>query len=233
MNVDSDLGVNTLLLDEMVGLLGEVAVDLVFVGGCATGLLVTSSRAQGVRVTTDVDAVSEATTITQYHALEKRLRAKGFRHDPDVICRWRVAGLQLDVMPSGPNVLGFHNRWYPIVAETASPYLLPSGRSIRLITSPLFLATKLEAFQDRGAGDYLASHDLEDIVTVVDGRAELLEEVGGANEVVRVYLRERLSALLVIDAFVDALPGHLSGDAASQARVPIILERLRRLATAT
>jgi hypothetical protein len=110
MNVDAGLEANTALLDEMVGLLGEVAVDLVFVGGCATGLLVTSLRAQGVRVTTDVDVVAEATTAVQYHALEKRLRAKGFRHDPDVICRWRVAGLQLDIMPSGPNVLGFHNR---------------------------------------------------------------------------------------------------------------------------
>jgi predicted nucleotidyltransferase len=84
--------------------------------------------------------------------------------------------------------------------------MLPSGHSIRLVTSPLFLATKLEAFQDRGAGDYLASHDLEDIATVVDGRAELLEEVGRADEEVRAYLRERLSALLATDAFVDALP---------------------------
>jgi predicted nucleotidyltransferase len=167
---------------------------------------VTSLRAQGVRVTTDVDVVAEATTAVQYHALEKRLRAKGFRHDPDVICRWRVAGLQLDVMPSGPNVLGLHNRWYPIVAATALPYMLPGGHSIRLVTSPLFLATELEAFQDRGAGDYLASHDLEDIATVVDGRAELLEEVGRADEEVRAYLRERLSALLATDAFVDALP---------------------------
>ncbi len=231
MNVDTGFDANTALLDEMVGLLGEVAADLVFVGGCATGLLVTSLRAQSVRVTTDVDVVAEATTMVQYHALEERLRAQGFRHDPDIICRWRVAGLQLDVMPSGPNVLGFHNRWYPIAAATASPYLLPSGRSIRLVTSPLFLATKLEAFQDRGAGDYLASHDLEDIVTVVDGRVELLEDVGQADEEVRFYLRERLSALLATDAFVDALPGHLPGDAASQARVPIILERLRRLAS--
>jgi hypothetical protein len=70
-------------------------------------------------------------------------------------------------------------------------------------------------------------------VTVVDGRAELLEEVGKENEEVRAYLREQLSALLAINAFVDTLPGYLPGDAASQPRLPIILDRLRRLATAT
>ncbi len=37
--------------------LGELAEDLVFVGGCATGLLLTDPAAAPVRVTYDVDAI--------------------------------------------------------------------------------------------------------------------------------------------------------------------------------
>ncbi len=164
MNMASGAAANTALLEGMVRVLGEVADDLVFVGGCATDLLVTSVRPDYVRATTDVDVVAEVTTIHEYHALEKRIAAKGFKHDPEVVCRWRVAGLQLDVMPSGSGVLGFQNHWYPLAVATAAPYVLPSSRTIRLVSGPLFLATKLEAFRDRGGGDYVASHDLEDIV---------------------------------------------------------------------
>jgi predicted nucleotidyltransferase len=225
----SGAAANAALLEDMVRVLGDIADDLVFVGGCATGLLVTSVRPDYVRATTDVDVVAEVTTIHEYHALEKRIAAKGFKHDPEVVCRWRVAGLQLDVMPSGSGVLGFQNRWYPLAVATAVPYALPSGRTIQLVSGPLFLATKFEAFRDRGAGDYVASHDLEDIVTVINGRNEVLEEVAASTNDVREYLRERITQLLAEDAFITALPGHLPGDAASQARLPLILERLRRL----
>jgi hypothetical protein len=97
------------------------------------------------------------------------------------------------------------------------------------VTAPLFLATKLDAFSDRGHGDFLASHDLEDIITVVDGRPELVDEVHGGPPEVREYMRDRLANLLANEAFVTALPGHLPGDAGSQARLPLLLERLRSL----
>jgi len=32
------------------------------------------------------------------------------------------------------------------------------------------LATKLEAFRGRGKGDHLLSRDLEDVVTLIDGK---------------------------------------------------------------
>ena len=129
-------------------------------------------------------------------------------------------------------MLAFHNRWYPLAVATAVPYRLAAGRSIRLVTAPLFIATKLEAFRDRGREDYVASHDLEDVVTVIDGRAELIDEVRAAPAEVRDYLRDRLDRLLAIDAFVTGISAHVTGDAGSQARVPLILDRLRQLATA-
>ena len=67
-----------------------------------------------------------------------------------------VGGCVLDVMPTDANVLGFGNRWYDVAVRTAESVQLPSGRSIRLIAPPVFLATKLEAFHGRGGGDFLA-----------------------------------------------------------------------------
>ena len=49
-----------------------------------------------------------------------------------------------------------------------------AGYDARIVTPPLFIATKLEAFHGRGGDDLFTSHDLEDIIAVVDGRAEII-----------------------------------------------------------
>jgi len=145
-------------------------------------------------------------------------------------CRWIVGSALLDVMPTDESVLGFGNRWYAEAIHTAVQVSLPSGRKIRLISPPTFLGTKLEAFYGRGAGDFLASHDLEDIITVVDGPPELSKEIREAPLQLREYLVAQLRALLQDDNFLEALPAHLPGDAASQARLPVLIRRLRALA---
>lgn len=213
--------------------LGDLCDSLVFVGGCATGLLVTATRAQPIRATQDVDVVVAVASIREYHAVEKKVLERGFTHDTSPgapICRWVKQGLKLDLMPSNSQILGFNNRWYPLAIETAEPVDLGSGLSIRLVPPPVFLGTKLEAFNDRGRGDFLASHDLEDVITVVDGRAELLEEAKKAPEELRSYIATEIQRLLANADFLDALPGHLPGDGASQARLPEITRRLRVLA---
>jgi hypothetical protein len=49
-----------------------------------------------------------------------------------------------------------------------------AGSDVHLITAVNFVATKLEAFHGRGANDVTLSHDLEDIVAVIDGRSEIV-----------------------------------------------------------
>ena len=78
-------------------------------------------------------------------------------------------------------------------------------------------------------GDVFASHDIEDIVTVVDGRPEIVEEVAGADAPVRSFISSEIRTLLDNPDFVDALPGLLPPDASSQARQRILGERLRAL----
>ena len=112
----------------------------------------------------------------------------------------------------------------------ATLFNLPGGPEIRLVTAPYFLATKLEAFHGRGGGDHRASHAIEDLIAVVEGRPTLENEVAGSELDVREYLAQEISTLLADTLFADSLAGHLPGDAASQGRLPTVVARLKRLA---
>jgi hypothetical protein len=101
---------------------------------------------------------------------------------------------------------------------------------IRVITPIYFLATKLETFRGRGNNDYSGSHDLEDVIAVIDGRPEIVDEVLAASSDVRSYIGSEVGQLLSTRAFIDTLPGFLLPDSASQARRPLVLERLTMLA---
>jgi hypothetical protein len=224
---------NLPLLELAVAAIGKMESRFVFLGGSTTGLLVTDAAAVPVRATLDVDVAVEVLSLVDYHALERELEQANFvrDHSPDApICRWIVHGCLVDIMPSDEKILGFGNRWFPEAINTAQVTLLPSGNQIRVVTPPMFLATKLEAFKSRGGGDFLASHDLEDIVTVVDGRPSLIAEIETTSSRVRTYVSEEIRSLLEKIGFRDALYGHVPGDEASQARVPIIRERLQRIA---
>jgi len=48
---------NRALFEAVVRLLAPVLDELVFVGGCTTGLLITDPAASGIRPTRDVDAI--------------------------------------------------------------------------------------------------------------------------------------------------------------------------------
>lgn len=118
-----------------------------------------------------------------------------------------------------------------MAVETAETMNLSEGLSIRLITAPVFLATKIEAFKGRGAGDFLTSHDLEDIITVVDGRNTLLDDIALCSAHLKTYLGAEFTALMTNDRFLEALPGHLPGDRGSQQRLNSLLSKLRQIAS--
>jgi len=119
--IESTFDPNLAMLETATETLGELCDSLVFIGGCATGLLLTASRAQSIRATKDIDVVTKVATIRGYHTVEEKLARRGFQHDtsPDApMCRWIGAGVTLDLMPSEPGILNFHNRWY-LLAVTA------------------------------------------------------------------------------------------------------------------
>lgn len=212
--------------------LGSLCDELVFLGGCATALLITDSAAPPVRATRDVDTLAEIGSAAEYRELEKQLRERGFEVDATKgapICRWTGHSILLDVMPTDEQILGFGNIWYASALTSASSYELPSGTEIQLIDPVHFIATKLEAFHSRGDNDFILSHDLEDVVCILDGRPDIEEEITDAEQEVRNYVCNRIHNFVGNSKFIESLPGHLPGDRGSQARLPMLLDTLRRL----
>ncbi len=223
---------NLELLKVAAKLLRPVLDELVFVGGCATGLLVSDEAAAEVRPTFDVDAIAEITSYVEYTTFGERLHKLGFTEDASEgapICRWQHGQIKLDLMPLDEKILGFSNRWYKAAMDTANEFEIERDIRIRVVTAPYFCATKLEAFKGRGKGDYLASHDLEDLITVVDGRPELLDELRSAPEDVLSYIADAVGQMLKARQFIDALAGYLLPDSASQARINQLLAKLTQI----
>ncbi len=100
---------------------------------------------------------------------------------------------------------------------------------IRMVSAPYFLITKLEAFDGRGNGDYLLSHDIEDIIVVMDGRPELAEEVRQSESALVDELATRLQELLEDKQFVDAVSGYMPTDEVSQSRVERIFNTIKNI----
>jgi predicted nucleotidyltransferase len=112
-------------------------------------------------------------------------------------------------MPVDQAILGFSNEWYGAAVDQTQRHELRSGLTISIPRPPVFLATKLAAFKGRGDDDLLGSHDLEDIITLVAGRPEIVEEVRGAVDAVRIWIAGEISALLEQPDFDYALQGAL------------------------
>ena len=224
---------NVSIVELVAKALGPLREELVLVGGCSVGLLITDRGRPPVRQTIDVDLVAEVASMgAYYHSLIPKLKAQGFKESAEDanMCRWKFGDLILDVMPSDESVLGHStNRWYAEVVRSASKVLLPSGLEILVVSAPLFVATKLVAFHDRGNNDYM-HHDMEDIINLVDGRPELSGEVDSAPSEVKEFIREEFDFLVGDQPFVDQLPMFFRPDAADQGRVPNLISRLRQLA---
>ena len=219
------------MIEAVATALGEdLRQQLVFVGGCSTAVLLTDEIVlEDVRSTDDVDLIVDLSGMAQWMQLQQKLEGKGFTisSQDDVICRMRLGNIKVDFMPDDERILGFGNRWYRRGIETSMKYLLPSGLEIKHLSPPLFIATKLEAYLGRGGSDPLASHDLEDILIVIDGRQELTEEMRSTDSDVREFVAAQFRNLLNHRDFEHFLHGNIRGP---DGRVDLIRERVEHLA---
>jgi len=104
-------------------------------------------------------------------------------------------------MPLDEKILGFSNTWYRPAMDHANERAPEKGLKIRLVAPVYFCAAKLETFAGRGKNDFHASRDLEDLIAVVDGRAELVGEIQTAASDVRSYLATGIKKLISIREF--------------------------------
>jgi len=62
---------NIMILMVAIKQLGSLIDEVVFVGGCATGLLITDLAAPPVRMTKDVDVIIQISTRSEYRSFTK------------------------------------------------------------------------------------------------------------------------------------------------------------------
>ncbi len=223
---------NVQRVEVVAGALGDLCAELVLLGGCAVSLLIDAPTAPPPRVTYDVDLLVELAVLRDYYAMEEQFVQRGFVRDLSAdapICRWRLGAVAVDLMPTDASVLGFSNPWYPMAAASARPLRLPSGQVMRLIAAPVFLATKFEAFRTRGKGDALTSHDLEDIINVLEGSLSIEADIKASTPELQVYLAEQCEKLLALPHFDSVLPGLLAYDDLHAQRVAAMMQKIRKL----
>lgn len=129
----------------------------------------------------------------------------------------------MDFVATADTGIGPSNRWYPSAIAAANVHTLDDGLEVRAIAPIFFVATKLEAFRGRGRGDYLASHDIEDALTVLAGLPALRDEIANDTSAVASAVRAELAELRAREAFIDAVPAHFDGDGAGQTRADEVL----------
>ncbi|MDP1845880.1 MAG: hypothetical protein Q8L09_03965 [Candidatus Moranbacteria bacterium] len=220
------------LLEEVAGVLERANVDGTFTGGAVLPLYLEPAVAAELRPTFDIDVIVRAGTYAEYQAQCRPLVGEGFapgQEEGDTMCRFRRAGVVLDVMPTPYTGVGTDNPWFPLAVETAVLAELPGGRRIRIVSAPLYLATKIAAFNGRGGGDHFGSKDMEDIVALLDGRVALGEECHQGEGTVAAFVQSWATTLLAREDLRDVLAAHVSRSGGAD-RWRVVLERVLRIA---
>ena len=223
---------NLRMLEFVARKLGPLNDEVVYLGGCSTALFITDALLLDVRPTKDVDCIVDVASRSDYYKFSKKLQKQGFKQSihESVICRWHYDDIILDVMPTDEEILNFGNRWYKEAIEKPITHQLADDLLVKSVTAPYLLATKIEAFKTRGNRDFLASHDLEDIINVISGRVEITEEVSLENEELKNHLQIFFEEMINNDEFITALPAHINEGPATEQRLKTVTERIRKIA---
>ena len=202
--------------------------DPVFTGGGIVNLLITDPGAPPAAFTKDVDLVIEIASHPEFGAMEKALESVGFRrpHDDHMeMVSWEWKGVRVDSLPHLSLLLTPANRWFPFLMKDAEYVEVLPGCKAWRASAPCFLATKFEAFFSRGQNNFVKSKDIGDILTVVDGRKELFDEIQYSATDVRGFLRQKFRWLLEQTHFMESL-SHIVPD---KFREELVIERMREI----
>lgn len=210
--------------------LGDLQGQVVFVGG-STISLYADQHAFEFRGTDDVDVIIEIANYPEHSLFEERLRARGFVNDitSKVRGRYKLGDITVDVIPTQDISMGFRNIWYPEGFKNAMPYPIDQTTTVRILTPPHLIATKLEAFKNRGGNDGRGSQDFEDIVYVLENRAAIWDEIRASDDALKAYLRNEFGKLVAVKNIYEWIDCHVDFD--SPPPTAIILEEMKKFVT--
>ncbi|RBP51333.1 hypothetical protein [Arenicella xantha] len=220
--------INLGVVAEIANALGELNESVVFVGGAVVSVYADDTAADEVRPTQDVDLTLTLVDIDQ-HRLDNRLAELGFHPDlhGHAICSYRYKDIAVDIMAATDTMRGPTNRWYQVGFESIQKIEV-QDTPIQILPAPCYLATKFEAFNHRGQGDYRTSHDFEDIIYVIDNRTTIVEEIKNSGESIQGFLKSEIQKILSNKYVDEILSAHLHPLIEEQ-RYPLLLDKLKRI----
>lgn len=190
--------INLATIGTVAEALQELRESMVFIGGAVISLYTDDPAADEIRPTKDIDlTIDLGNHYSEFAKMQERLGELGIHPDPEgeSIASYKYQDISIDIMPAEDTAIGISNTWYKPGFAHLEQVTLENGLSINLLPAPYFLATKLEAFIDRGKGDYYGSHDFEDIIYLLDNRTTIVKEVAIVEDALRQYIAERLTAI--------------------------------------
>lgn len=221
--------INIQAVAQIANALQELCGRMVFVGGATISLYTDDPAADEIRPTTDIDLTIQLTGYSDWTKLQERLLQLGFSPDPEgnAMCNYLYQGISLDIMPAENSSIGNSNRWYqPGFGNLWE--VSAENQTIKILSAPYFLATKFEAFKDRGNGDYRTGHDFEDIIYLIDNRTTMVEEVLASDDAVRTFLAEEFSAVLA-NPFVEEIIQAQIHPLILNQRYPMVMEKIKTI----
>jgi len=220
--------INIDLVSKVAKSLGELNERVVFVGGAVVSVYADDPAADEVRPTDDIDFTIELTGYEDWVRLTEELVTLGFSPNPEghTMCSFIFKGIEIDVMPSEDSPIGISNRWYKPGFEFVK-VIIANNQKIRVLSLPYYLATKLEAFNNRG-GDYRTSHDFEDVIYVIDNCTTVIQEILGSDESVKGFIREELKKVVNNPNAAEIIQCQLHPNLVA-GRYPLILEKLKQI----
>ncbi len=224
-----NITINKDLVKEVANALEELKEIMVFVGGATISLYTDDKAAQEIRPTSDIDmTIRLAHNYAEWAKINERLSELGFYPDPEghAICSYKYKNISVDIMPSESGHMGEANKWYKVGFKNIQTTYI-DNEEISILTAPCFLATKFEAFKDRGT-DYRTSHDFEDIIYVIDNRTTIVEEIEKDEKEIRDFLKHELNKILEMSNTYEILSCHIHPLVLDD-RYPILEEKIKKI----
>ncbi|RFC55013.1 nucleotidyl transferase AbiEii/AbiGii toxin family protein [Brumimicrobium aurantiacum] len=220
--------INIAVVAEVAEALQHIKRNMVFVGGAVVSLYTDDPAADEIRPTQDIDMTLNIINLSHWEEVQTQLGALGFYPDPfgHAICSYKYKDIPVDIMATEDGPLGPANSWYKIGFENLWS-AKAKAQDIKILSAPCYLATKFEAFNNRGI-DYRTSHDIEDIIYVLDNRINIVEEISKDDNRITNFIKEQLQNIIDKGLLTEVLMAHIHPLLLGE-RMPFVEEKITQI----
>jgi len=218
--------INIAVVAEIAKALAPLKEEVIFVGGAVVSLYTDDPAADEVRPTQDVDMTLNILNLGHWVKLQEKLAILGFYPDPQghAICSYKYKDIPVDIMSLEDGPLGPANKWYKVGFDNLW-YVKAKDQEVKILSAPCFIATKFEAFANRG-DDYRLSHDIEDVIYVLDNRTTIVEDIKNDNITVQNYIIQEIKKMISLGLLDEILVTHIH-PLMLEERLPLVKEKIR------